>query len=313
MSDILVCGISVVDAIARPIDAYPAPGGLRMFDSLSWSSGGCAVNCSIALARLGVAPELVTRVGADMLGDFVIAELRRAGVSTEGVVRDAEGPTSFSFVAVPRDGERSFLHTTGANRSLSERDIADSMLSGKRFVFVTGAMLMDSLDGEPTARLLDRARRAGATTLLDTVFVEGRDTSEWRQRVMPGLPLVDYFVPSEAEARAIAGTDDPGKAARWFQGQGARNIVVKLGARGVLCVDGAGVETIVPTAPVARVVDATGAGDCWAAGFIAGLARERTLLDAARLGNIVAALSVQAPGATAGLEDPTTLAAVWRS
>ncbi|MCC6230243.1 MAG: carbohydrate kinase family protein [Phycisphaerales bacterium] len=311
MSEILVCGISVVDAIARPIDAFPAPGGLRLFDSLNWSTGGCAVNCSIAMARLGTPPRLVTRVGADFLGDFVISELSRHGVDTSGVVRDASKPTSFSFVAVPTGGERSFIHTKGASDTLRESDVPDSLLRASRFVFVTGAMLMNSLDGEPTARLFARAKAAGAFTLLDTVYVEGLDRDQWRRRIEPALRHVDYFIPSEAEARAIAGTPDPSAAAREFRSLGAQSVVVKLGARGVLCLDSAGIETIVPAVKVDHVVDATGAGDCWSAGFIAGLSRGRSFTDAARIGNAVAALSVQAAGATAGLEDPERLSRVF--
>lgn len=311
MSDILVCGISVVDAIARPIDTFPAPGGLCLFESLHWSTGGCAVNCSIALSRLGLPPRLVTRVGADFLGDFVISELTRAGVDTSSVVRDADRPTSFSFVAVPESGERSFIHTKGASDTICERDVPEALLSASRFVFVTGAMLMNALDGEPTARLLARAKAAGATTLLDTVFVEGLDRAEWRRRMEPALPCVDCFIPSEAESRAIAGTDDPGAAAREFQWLGARRVVIKLGARGVLCVDETGVESLVPAIRVDHVFDATGAGDCWSAGFIAALSRGRSFHGAARIGNAVASLSVQAAGATKGLEDPALLARVW--
>lgn len=311
MSDILVCGISVVDAIARPIDTYPAPGGLRLFDSLRWSTGGCAVNCSIALARLGHPPRLVTRVGADILGDFMKSELDRNGVDTTHVVRDPERPTSFSFVGVATGGERSFIHIKGANDALAESDVPDALLRGVRFVFITGAMLMDSLDAEPAARLLARARMAGATTLLDTVYVEGLHRTEWLRRVGPALSEVDYFIPSEAEARAIAGTSDLSAAASDFRSRGARQVVIKCGSRGVLCVDSTGSESFVPAVEVGRVVDATGAGDCWSAGFIAALSRRCSPAHAARVGNAVAALSVQAPGATAGLEDPAAIAGVW--
>jgi sugar/nucleoside kinase (ribokinase family) len=168
-------------------------------------------------------------------------------------------------------------------------------------VFVTGAMLMDALDGAGAATLLRQTRRAGATTLMDTVFVENLPALEWRRRVGPALENLDYFIPSEPEARALSGHNDPVAAARSFQGDGARNVVVKLGERGVLCLDSGGRDALVPAFAVPKVIDATGAGDCWAAGFIAGLREGRAFTDAARLGNAVAALSVQAPGATTGI------------
>ena len=302
-ADTLVIGIAVVDAVARPVDRFPLPGGLRFFDDLTFTTGGNAVNCAIALTKLGVGVEVVARVGADPLGDFVLRELERQGVSGAHVIRDASRSTAYSFVCVPSGGERSFLHTTGANATLCPKDVSPALIAGKRFVFVTGVMLMDSLDGEPSAALLRDAHAAGARTLMDTVYVEGAAAGEWRRRVMPSLRLLDYFIPSEAEARALTGECDPSRMAMTLQREGAANVVIKLGARGVLCAEESGRQTIVPACRTGLVIDTTGAGDCWGAGFIIGLREGRTLEEAARFGNAVAAASIQACGATTALRD----------
>lgn len=301
--DVLVVGIAVVDAIARPVDRFPSPGGLRFFDDLTFTTGGNAISCSIVLRRLGVAAEVVARVGTDPLGEFVVAELGKNGVSAARVVRDASRSTSFSFVSVSSSGERSFLHTTGANATLSAGDVPAAIFAGKRIVFVTGTMLMDALDGAPTAELLRRARGAGAKTMMDTVYVEGVERAEWRRRVFPALAELDYFVPSEPEAAAISGEAEPLRMASVFRNEGARNVVIKLGARGVLCADERGDEMLVPAMKIANVLDVTGAGDCWGAGFIAGLVKERSIVEAARLGNAVAGVSIQGAGATTALRD----------
>src|SRR5512140_1543510 len=172
MNDILIIGIATVDAIGRPIDEFPGPGGLRFFDHLTMSTGGCAINCSIALAKLGVPCDVIARVGTDMLGDFVVAELTRHGVAADAIARDPAVSTAFTFAAVAAHGERCFLHTVGADARLGRADVSPQALRGRRLVFVTGTMLMNSLDGEPTAALLSDARAAGAVTLLDTVYVE---------------------------------------------------------------------------------------------------------------------------------------------
>ncbi len=301
MPPILVIGIAVVDAIARPVDAFPAPGGLRFFDQLTFTTGGCAVNVAIALAKLGIPCDLVARVGHDPLGDFVLSELSRHSVSTASIIKDSARPTSFSFVAVPSTGERSFLHTTGANATLAPADISPALITGKTHALLTGIMLMDALDGAPAAALLASLKSAGAATILDTVYVEGLPLEHWQSRIFPALPHLDYFIPSQPEALALSGDDDVPRAARAFQRRGARNVVIKLGAQGVFCLDNDGRETIVPAFKVPNVVDATGAGDCWTAGFLAGLTQGLPLPQAARLGNAVASLSVQAPGATAGI------------
>jgi sugar/nucleoside kinase (ribokinase family) len=302
MNDILVIGIATVDAIGRTIDEFPGPGGLRFFDHLTMSTGGCAINCAIALAKLGVPCDVIARVGADMLGDYVVAELARHGVATDGIVRDDDASTAFSFACVTSTGERCFFHTTGADGRLCPADVPPERLRGRKLVFVTGALLMDALDGEPTAQVLAAARAAGAQTLLDTVYVEALPRAVWQRRVLPALPHVDYFVPSHAEAAAISGLQDAAASAREFQARGARNVVIKLGADGAFCREAAGREHHVPAFPVPQVVDTTGAGDCWSAGFLVGLRQNLPIDAAARLGNAVAAHGIQAVGATAGVK-----------
>ncbi|HZW10402.1 MAG TPA: carbohydrate kinase family protein [Phycisphaerales bacterium] len=294
----LIIGIATVDAVARTVEAFPAPGGLRFFDELTVAAGGCAVNTAMALARLGIGSDVVTRVGRDPHGDFVVGELERLGVDSAGVVRDEERGTSFSFVAVLGSGERSFLHTAGANSRIDAADVAGAALGGRPLVFIAGVMLMDRLDGEPAAGILARARESGAITMMDTVFVEGVPRAEWVRRVRPVLGQLDYFVPSLPEALAITGEDEPGEAARLLRRAGVRRVVVKLGERGSLCLDEDGRETHVAPFRVQRVVDATGAGDCWCAGFIAGLLAGEPFVRAARLGNAVAALGITGAGAT---------------
>lgn len=294
----LIIGIATVDAVARTVERFPAPGGLQVFDELTTATGGCAVNTTLALARLGIGADIITRVGRDPNGDFVLAELARHGVDTRRVVRDAERGTSFSFVAVHRGGERSFLHTTGANARIGADDVTEEALAGRPIVFVTGVMVMDRLDGEPAAGVLARARAAGAHTMLDTVFVEGLSTREWRDRVGPSLPSLDYFVPSLPEARAISGEAEPLAAAEYFRRAGVRFVAIKLGDAGALCLNEAGKGSHVPAYRVGSVVDATGAGDCWCAGLIAGLLASEPFPRAAALGNAVAALGITGPGAS---------------
>ncbi|MCC6360471.1 MAG: carbohydrate kinase family protein [Phycisphaerales bacterium] len=301
MRSIVIIGIATVDALGRPVDDFPRPGGLRFFDELTLATGGCAVNCAIALSRLGVPCRLVTRVGGDILGDFVVAELTRNGVATGGVIRDNSVNTSFSFAAVRSDGERAFLHTTGANARIRPADLPADALEGGPLVFVAGSMLMDALDGPPTGALLAAARAAGATTLLDTVYVDSAPQAEWERRIGPALPHLDYFLPSLPEARALSGLTEPAEIARQFRSRGTKNVIIKLGAEGVYCLSATGAEFRIPAEPVERVVDATGAGDCWSAGFLAGLAAGLPLERALRAGNAVAACGIQSVGATSGV------------
>lgn len=301
MSDIVCVGICTVDAIGRTLNEYPPPGGLRLFDDLAITTGGNAVNCAIALAKMGIVCDMIIKVGDDMLGQFVLNEAQRYGISTKGIIRDKTGTTTpFTFVCVHGDGQRSFLHTMGTNATLRYDEIDMNIVKGGKFCFVTGAMVMKTFDGPQTATMLRDTQAAGVKTLLDTVYVDS--AGNWPQIIDPCLPHLDYFIPSEPEAAAITGLTDPAAMAVELQRRGCGHVVIKLGAAGAFWRDAAGNCGHRCAFAVPKVVDTTGAGDSWSAGFLAGLARGESLPEAVDLGCATAAFSVQAVGASTGIK-----------
>lgn len=300
MPDIVNVGIVTVDAIGKPIDAVPRPKELALFDRLAITTGGCAVNCAIDLGKMGIPNSLAIKVGNDMLGDFVMDQVRAVGVDVTGVVRDPATNTPFTFVMVDSTGERRFCHTMGTNATLTAGELDVDFIARHRFCYVGGVMLMPSLDGPPLAGVLKKVRSRGVVTLLDTVFVPAPQ-EQWRRVVLPLLPELDYFVPSEPESCAITGLSDPEVMARFFQDHGATNVVVKLGEKGVYYRTSSGDHGSVPAYPVCKVEDTTGAGDSWDAGFVAGLSLGLEFPEACRLGNATAAFCIQAPGASTGI------------
>lgn len=300
MSDIVCVGICTVDAIGRTLNEYPPPGGLRLFDDLAITTGGNAVNCSIALAKMGIPCDLIIKVGDDILGRFVLSEAERHHINTTGVIRDTTGTTTpFTFVCVRGDGQRSFLHTMGTNATLRYDEIDMRIVKAGKFCFVTGTMVMKTFDGQQTADMLRDTQAAGVRTLLDTVYVDS--ARNWRQIIEPCLPHLDYFIPSEPEAVAITGQTDPACMANYLQSKGCRNVVIKLGAAGAFWRDPAGNQGRCAAFAVPKVVDTTGAGDCWSAGFLAGLSGGESLAGAVDLGCATAAFSVQSVGASTGI------------
>ena len=301
MSNIVNVGICTVDAIGQTIDDYPPPGGLRLFDKLTMTTGGNATNCSIALGKMGIPCDIIVKVGNDPLGEFVVSEAKRYGVGTEGIIRADGVHTPYTFVCVLTGGQRSFFHTMGTNGTLCYDDINLDIVRRGKFCFVTGTMVMATFDGEQTARLLDDAQKAGVKTLLDTVYLDAAPAEAWHKNIHPVLPVLDYFIPSQPEAKAITGLDEPAEIARSLQDRGCKNIVIKLDEAGAYCRDVHGVETTVPAYRVDEVVDTTGAGDSWCAGFLAGLNAGLDMPEAALLGNATAAHCIQAPGASTGI------------
>jgi sugar/nucleoside kinase (ribokinase family) len=294
--DVVCLGILVADVVARPVDALPTVGTLALVESIVLRGGGCALNTSSALVRLGLRAAVVGKVGADAFGDFVLALLGERGVDGAGVVRDAAAPTSASVALVDSAGERTFLHTPGANDALRPTELGEAPFAG-RALHVAGALVLEALDGEPTAGLLAEARRRGLHTSLDTVF----DGSGRWERVLAALPHCDLVTPGRAEAEAISGERDPRRAARRLRELGAGTAAVTLGAEGCQ-VAAADFDGRVPAVPV-DAVDGTGAGDAFVAGFLYGRLAGWATEACARFANAAGALATTAVGAFEGVGD----------
>ncbi|HOM81733.1 MAG TPA: carbohydrate kinase family protein [Armatimonadota bacterium] len=296
MSDVISLGILVADVVAKPIKQWPEEGQLILVDQFELHTGGCAMNTAVALSRLGLSAGIIGKVGQDAFGDYLVAALQREGVDTAGIRRQEGVNTSASMVCVTPSGERSFIHYLGANAELGAEDVDFDIVERAKVLHVGAALLIPKLDGAPLAGVLKRAQELGVTTVLDTAW-DGR--GRWMEAVGPCLPYTDYCVPSYEEARMLTGERDPAAIARVFLAAGVKYVGIKLGEKGCY-VRSAHEEYHLPPYQV-EAVDATGAGDSWVAGFITGIVTGRSLVETARLGNAVGAMSVTAMGASNGI------------
>jgi len=295
--DVCCLGILVADCFGSPIDEAPEKGRLKLFDHTELHIGGCAANTGIALAKLGVATSVLGKVGEDIFGQFVIETLTENGIDPSAVAVDPDASTAFTFVLVGSDGQRSFLHTMGANATLCADDVDMDVVKDAKILHVAGTMVMPTFDGEQTAQVLAKAQAAGVTTCMDTVFNDRLE--DYMPVVGPCLDHLDMFMPSIEEAERVAGTSEPKAIVRKIHEAGVGVVVVKLGEEGSY-VFGNGEEAFVPSYRV-KAVDTSGAGDSFVAGFLAGQLRGWGLVESARFGNAVAAHCVQAVGCTSGV------------
>jgi sugar/nucleoside kinase (ribokinase family) len=294
--DVVCLGILVADVIVRPVDQLPERGTLGLVEAVSLHGGGCALNTSSVLVRLGLRASAVGKVGSDVFGDFLVGLMAARGVECCGVVRDRTLPTSTSVVLVDSAGERTFLHVKGANGALTIADLGETAYAG-RALHIGGALVLDGLDGEPMAQLLAEARRRGIHTSLDTVF----DADGNWERVRPALAHCDLVTPGLSEARAITGERDPARAAARLRRLGAGSVAITLGPDGCI-VDGDGFAGHVRGRRVAAI-DGTGAGDAFVAGFLFGRLLGWPLERCARLANAAGALATTTAGAVEGVAD----------
>ena len=296
MPEVACLGILVADILARPVDRYPERGRLVLVDRMELHTGGCAGNTAVGLSRIGIPAGVIGKVGDDGFGDFYMSVMAREGVDATGIVRDASVNTSSTMVLIHGDGERSFIHYIGANGALRAEDVSLDRLAGVKVLHVAGALLMPGLDGEPSARILASAKRRGMITCLDTAW-DG--TGRWMQTLAPCLEHLDYLLPSIEEARMITRANEPDEVAQVFLSRGVGVVALKMGEDGCYVASRSGRMQV----PAFRVdaIDATGAGDAFAAGFIAGVVKGWSLAETARFANAVGALCTLAIGTTAGI------------
>ncbi len=296
MTEVVCVGILVVDVLARPVEALPPRGKLMLAEEMKVHVGGCAANTAIGLQRIGIPAGVIGKVGEDGFGDLTLNFMRDQGVEVSGVVRDGSTLTSASMVLVHGDGERSFIHYLGANAALKEKDIDFGLISKARLLHVAGSLVLPGIDGEPTARLLVKAKQAGLITALDTVWdAQGG----WMKVLRPCLPQVDYFVPSFEEAKMLTGRSEPAEVAQALLDEGVGTVALKMGPLGCY-VRNKQTELRIPAYKI-NCVDATGAGDAFVAGFLAGILKGWDLEASARFANATGALACLAIGTTAGI------------
>jgi sugar/nucleoside kinase (ribokinase family) len=299
--DVVCLGILVADVIARPIDRLPEPGMLGLVEQIELRAGGCAVNTASALCKLGLRAAVVGNVGDDAFGAFLTRSLDERGVESGQVRRTNKAATSASVVLVDGGGERTFLHLKGASSTLNRDSAGDAIYEG-RALHIAGALVLEGLDGEPTAALLAEARRRGIATSLDTVY----DGSGAWDRVRAALPHCDLVMPGIEEARGITGERAVEPAAQRLRELGAGAAAITLGPAGCYLASD-DYEGFVQGYPV-DAVDGTGSGDAFAAGFLFGKLARWPLERCARLANAAGALATTAVGAYEGVGDlPETL------
>jgi sugar/nucleoside kinase (ribokinase family) len=189
-----------------------------------------------------------------------------------------------------------------ANDHIHPQDVHTHLIPSLNHLHIGGYFLFPALDGKPMARILQKARQKGVVTSLDTAWdLKGR----WMKALRPCLPFLDYFMPSEREVGMLLPRLGAGKyrqAAAEFIRLGCRTVIIKRGEKGSYLLNWDGTEIQTPAFRT-RVVDTTGAGDCFCAGFIKGLSLSWELKDCLRLGNAAGACAVKALGATAGIKN----------
>jgi len=288
--DILCIGEVNVDLILSGIEALPEFGREVLARGVGMHLGGCTANVATFAAALGMRAALRARVGRDDFGDFLMAELEKAGVSTEFVIRDDTLSTGLT-VSLSGARDRAFVTYLGTIDGLSGDDVQDALFRRARHVHI-GSYFMQRRLQPSVAGILRRARQDGLTTSLDP----GYDPyEEWDSGVLDALQGADVFMPNEVEAPAIAGVRDPWAAAARLAETGAR-VALKLGEDGAALVTACD-EVRAPGFRV-QVVDTTCCGDAFNAGLLCAMLDGKGADEMLRWGNAAGAIVAGGSGAS---------------
>jgi ribokinase len=282
---IVVLGDLMVDVVARM--SAPLAHGSDTPARVSSRPGGSGANVAAWLAVAGAPVTLVARAGDDEAGRRAVDLLRGHGV-TPAVAHDPERPTGTCVVLVAPDGERSMLPDAGANAALAVADLPAGAFAPGAHLHVAGyALMRDGAPREAALEALRRARASDMTTSLDPSSAAPL-AAFGAERFLALAGAVDLLLPNRDEAVALTGVADPAPAARTLT-EHAGEVVVTLGPDGALWTDGSAVLIGPAGATAGAVADTTGAGDAFAAGFLAARLAGTPPAGALEAGNALAA------------------------
>jgi sugar/nucleoside kinase (ribokinase family) len=302
--DVLTIGNAIVDIMAHAEDDFLVgqaltKGSMRLVDAEEAdrlydlmgpaieTSGGCAGNTAAGIASFGGRAAFIGKVADDQFGKLYTHDMRAIGVAFATAPLSAGAPTARSMILVTPDGERTMNTYLGACQDLTTADIDRDTVAAAAVTYLEG-YLWDPPKAKDAfrqaAEIAHAADREVSLTLSDSFCVD-RYRDEFLDLVRSRT--VDILFANESEVRALYQTADFETGVHALQ-KDCRIAAVTMGAEGALVVTHDGIKRVAAT-PVETVVDTTGAGDLFAAGFLFGYARGMPLTDAARLGTIAAA------------------------
>lgn len=296
--DIVFIGTAILDSVIKGFDPEPVSAAGFRAESGSINSGGEGVNGSIASSKLGMKSALLCFLGKDQAGDLIEAELAKNGVDTGCIVRTADHPTPVTTIFVSEDGNRKSITNNAHSYNFHPEQYPEVFTDA-------GAVVIGSLfrapfnDPDVIRAVVSEAHSKGIPVFADTKLPNFRKLT--LDDISDSLAMIDYITPNEDEARFFTGKNEPEEMADVFLSKGVKNVIIKLGGRGCLLKNSK--ESIYLPAHVIDVVDATGAGDNFMAGFVSELIRGSDVKEALAFANACGAICATAVGTGTALKD----------
>lgn len=299
MARLLCAGHASCDLPFRPVDKSLFDVDTTFVESSAVLTGGDALNVTVNLNKLGIGKDVkyVGVVGNDTFGRVIMDYLREHGIDITGIAVKPECSSIVTVILIDPNNERHFVFYGNSARNLTVDDVLSHLDHDTEFLHIGSFMSLDRLEGDNMRRLFSYARARGIQTSFD---VSHDETGRWLDKIRAGLPFTDLFFASFEEAVPLAGgLTEPEEIAAYFRQFGVGRFVLKLGAEGCYATDYRD-SVRMPTYQQLPVVDTTGAGDAFVAGYLFGHLRGFSMAECCLLGNVNGTLAVGKLGSTAG-------------
>jgi sugar/nucleoside kinase (ribokinase family) len=292
---IAVVGVHVLDCHVLLVESIPEGSDGAVVDTIRWSAAGTAGGTGLVLGRLDAEVHCIGALGDDPIAATLRWLLDDAGLDTSRLVTKDDVQTSASVIPVRPNGDRPAWHCIGANGALTLADIDLASVPGLTHVHLGGP---EFLGGPDAGTLLAAAHELGCTTSVDVLAPGDPDLLAW---IADCLPHADYLLPNDEQVLGFTGAGTLLEGARALVAAGAACVAATQGSRGAVVVTAE--EEIEVPAYAVDVVDTTGCGDAFSAGFLRGRAVGLDLAASARLGCSTAAQVASGVGTDAGEYD----------
>jgi sugar/nucleoside kinase (ribokinase family) len=290
--NVVTMGVHVLDVLVRPVEEIPEGQGATLVEDIRMTAAGTAAGTALTLAKLGATVRTAGAIGTDPTGDLLTRLLDKAGIDTGLLVRRIDTSTSATVLPIRPNGDRPTLHLLGANITYGLDDVPWDAVAEASHLHLGGPELIGA---DVAARILAHAKEHGVVTSVDLLAPGALGTFD---QIEPLLPYVDFLLPNEDQVLGFSEEQDVVSGAKKFLAGGVGLVAVTRGGEGALLVTASGTETV-PAFEV-EVVDTTGCGDAFSAGFLRGMSLDRTPREAAILGSAAAALVAQGLGSDHG-------------
>lgn len=305
MPDVICMGEVMVElnAVTR--------GPLRHVTLFEKHAAGAEGNVAIGVSRLGQSSGIITRVGNDEFGQYLLATLRAENVDTSHITTDLDAPTAIFFIErgypVPNRSSTVYYRHNSAGSKLAVADIDPNYIASAKIFHISGITpALSSSAKEATNFAIKAAKERKVAVSLDTnIRLKLWSEREARTTLLPLCKMADIVFTSGPDATIILGEDDPAKIAKRLHEDGVTTVVVKLGDKGAFA-SSDGETVTVPMIPT-TIEDPTGAGDSFAAAFLATRLKGWKLKDGLRAASATAALAVTVRGDFESIPDMTGL------